>query len=204
MLQQNVNVVAIPKRSGGTLDERTDDELMLLSSSGHRDAFAALVRRHAARVLRACTRSVGDPVRGEELAQDVWLAVWNARGEYRPEGRFDLWLLTVTRNRIRNAKRDAARRAAVIHPVLSADDAAPLRDRAPSELDALVARERRLRVDRALERVPLPQREAVALRFGDDLSYDEIAIVLQTNESTARSRVFHGLRALRKFLRGDA
>jgi RNA polymerase sigma-70 factor (ECF subfamily) len=60
--------------------------------------------------------------------------------------------------------------------------------------------ERRRRVRDALCRLPEPMREALVLRYAEELPYDEMAEVLRTGESTLRSRVHHGLRLLRALL----
>lgn len=175
---------------------------MLLSARGVSAAFEELVRRYARRVLAFCVRQTGDRLVGEEIAQEIWMSVWDARGDYRAEGKFVVWLFTLARNRVRNMRRDHARRPS--HPI-EGDPTATLvetPDLAPSELDRLLDEERRARVDRALSSVSEGLREAVLLRFTEELPYEEVARILDTNESTARSRVFHGLRELRRRLKG--
>lgn len=186
-----VHPLVPPSRS---LADRPDDDLMLLTASGSTAAFETLVRRHAGRVLAFTRRFVGDPHVGEELAQEIWIAVWDHRDGYRPEGKFVVWLFTIARNRARNAHRARAKSP----PPVEIDDA--IGDPSPSELDRLVAKERRVRVDRAMQNIPEQSREAILLRFGQELPYDALARALETNESTARSRVFHGLRELRRRL----
>lgn len=186
------------------LNGRSDDDLMLLASGGLHAAFETLVRRHARRVLGFCAKHVGGQGPGEDLAQEIWLAVWDHRKGYRPEGKFVVWLFTLARNRIRNVRRDVARRET---SPIEGDPAAVLErtpDLAPSELDRLVAAERGSRLEEALSSVAENLREAILLRFTEELPYDEVARILDTNESTARSRVFHGIRDLRRRLRGES
>ena len=194
------NVVPFKKKEE-PLSGRSDDELMLLSSAGTREAFEELVRRHARRVVAFCAKHVGDRSFGEEMAQEIWLSVWDHRTAYRPEGKFLGWLFTLARNRVRNARRDGARFSVLAH---IEDSPAEALDLSPSEVDRLLMAERRARVDRALSNISETLREAVILRFAQELPYDEVARVLETSESTARSRVFHGLRELRRRLRGES
>jgi len=198
----STNVVPLSKKKGEPLTSRSDDELMLLSSRGVHAAFEEIVRRHARRLLGFCAKHTGGQGAGEDVAQEIWLAVWDHRADYRMEGRFASWLFTFAKNRIRNVRRDVARRPRV------AGDAGVILARAPdlspSDLDRLVIAERRSRLDRALANVPANLREALLLRFTEELSYEEVARVLETNESTARSRVFHGIRDLRRRLRGES
>lgn len=183
--------------------ELSDDELMRRSAAGETTAFEVLVRRYAGRVIAFCTKHVGDEQLGKELAQETWLSVWDHRSAYRAEGKFVVWLFTLLRNRTRNAHRDRAKRPLV---VAAGDPDAMLAetpDTGPGELERLLGIERRARVERALAALSEPLREALLLRFTDDLSYDEIARIAAINESTARSRVFHGLRELRRRIKGE-
>ena len=194
-----MGAVVIPfERRKEKLRERSDDELMLLASAGMREAFEELIRRHAKRVVGFCSKSVGDAVLGEEMAQEVWLSVWDHRSDYRAEGKFLEWLFAMARNRVRDVHRHRTRKQA---PEGLAHDPPDL---SPSELDKLIAQERRARLDAALARLAPQQRDALILRFVHDLPYVEIARVVATNESTVRSRVFHGLRDLRRRLGGGS
>jgi RNA polymerase sigma-70 factor (ECF subfamily) len=179
----------------GALSERTDDELMALCRAGLRPAFATLVGRHAQRLVYACTRLVGDVQLGRELAQDSWVLVWQGRDKYRSDGRFISWLVTVARNHCRNELRRRNVAAARSEELVASTHQA-----SSAQLDALLDEERRGRVRRALDQLSEPHKEALLLRFAEGLRYDEIALVTATSESTLRSRVHHGLRALKQEL----
>lgn len=193
-----LRLVRSPGLPEGALSERSDDELMALSRAGLRPAFATLVERHATRLVACCARFVGDAQLGRELAQDTWVLVWQGRDKYRSEGRFLPWLVTVARNHCRNE----LRRRQVTHArraELSMEAPAP----SDLQLDALLDEERRSRVRRALAELAAPQREALLLRFAEGLRYDEMTTVTETSESTLRSRVHHGLKALKQKLEKD-
>jgi RNA polymerase sigma-70 factor (ECF subfamily) len=181
------------------LAERRDDELMQLASTGLRSAFEALVRRHAERVVRSCSRFVNDSALAQELAQDTWVLVWQARSKYRGDGGFLPWLITIARNHCRNELR--RRKAAVMR-----ESEQPVSETGftSEQLDELLLRERRRRVRRALAGLSPPLREALLLRYGEELRYDEMTTVLGAGESTLRSRVHHGLRALKSRLEEES
>jgi RNA polymerase sigma-70 factor, ECF subfamily len=188
----------VGSESGGApLEERTDDELMTLAQAGAREAFAVLVERHALRVVETCSRFTGDRGAGAELAQGTWAAIWEHRLRYKRGSDFVVWLITAARNRCRNDVRGryVARRHAKATMVLGA---AP----SPDQIDLLLDEERRRNVREALGRLPSATREALLLRFGEDLRYDQMAEVVGAGESTLRSRVHHGLKRLRDLLEG--
>jgi RNA polymerase sigma-70 factor (ECF subfamily) len=161
--------------------------------------LAVLVKRYALRVVNLCSRFVNDTQLGRELAQDTWVLVWQGREKYKGDGGFVPWLVTVARNHCRNELR--RRRLANVHERAPLVDDAPC---SPRQLDGLLREERRRRVRAALAELALPLREALLLRYADDLRYDEIAAVVGTGESTLRSRVHHGLKALREKLEDES
>lgn len=181
-----------------SLASRSDDELMTLAAAGLRSAFAALVERHAVRVIGLCSRFVNDAHRGRELAQDTWVLVWQGRDRYRAEGGFVAWLVTIARNHCRNELRRRKLAAAQEREPVS-EESLP----STGQLDDLLLAERRRRVRSALAELSLPLREALLLRYAEDLRYDEMSGVVGTGESTLRSRVHHGLKALKQKLEPD-
>jgi RNA polymerase sigma-70 factor (ECF subfamily) len=192
-------LIRAPSSSDDALTERTDDELMRLARAGLKSAFAVLVERHALRVVACCSRLVNDAELGRELAQDAWVLVWQSRDKYRAEGGFVPWLVTVARNHCRNELR---RRARAVPEDRSAAPAEPSPGTGP--LDLLLVEEQRKEVRSALFELAVPLREALLLRFGEELRYDEMSSVAGTGESTLRSRVHHGLKALRQKLLEDS
>jgi RNA polymerase sigma-70 factor (ECF subfamily) len=176
------------------LPGRSDDELMTLAQAGVREAFAVLVERHAQRLASLCGRFVNDAELGAEIAQDTWVAAWAERARYGARGKFYVWLVTLARNRCRNHLRD---RGVTERHALTTD--AP-QTPTPDQIDRLLIEERRRGVREALGRIPERMREALLLRYAEELPYDEMVEVLGTGESTLRSRVHHGLRQLRNLL----
>jgi len=182
-------------RDAGQLDALTDDELMLLSTQGLRDAFASLVGRYQVRVRTHCARLTGDRALGDDLAQEIFGDLWRTRERYQPHGRFAVYLFTIARNRCRNAWRDRRPMAPLDEDVAASD---------PDQLQALLAAERQRRLDKAVLALPEKLREAVLLRFGQALDYPEMAEILKCPQVTVRSRVFLGIRKLRETMQEEA
>ncbi len=177
------------------LSGRSNDTLMTLAQAGSREAFAVLVERHALRVLRTCLRFTREKDKACELGQEIWVTVWERRARYQPGSEFLLWLVTIARNRCRNE----LRRERVVERYGNAGlhlGSEPT----SAQIDSVLVEERRGRVHDALDRLPLAMREALLLRYGEELRYDEMSSVLGAAESTLRSRVHHGLKLLRRQL----
>jgi RNA polymerase sigma-70 factor (ECF subfamily) len=125
--------------------------------------------------------------------------VWQRRESYRAEGGFVSWLVTVARNHCRNQLRRRKLAAAHEHAAPAGDEGS-----SPAQLDELLVEERRRRVRAALAELSLPLREAVLLRYAEELRYDQMTVVVGTGESTLRSRVHHALKALKQKLEKES
>ncbi|MDB4956538.1 MAG: polymerase sigma-54 factor RpoN [Myxococcales bacterium] len=189
----------VPLVQARALAERSDEELMVAAAADARAAFAILVERHLPKVINYCAKATGDRRAAEDLAQDVFLGVWARREQFRPERAFRVFLFTVACNRCRNHARSWRRRFRWLG-VDASEDLPKAASADPSHIDELIVHERQRRVRGAVTELPVKLREAVLLRFEQDLSYAEIATIVRSNEATVRSRVFHGLRRLEMLL----
>jgi RNA polymerase sigma-70 factor (ECF subfamily) len=174
-----------------------DDELMTLVRAGLAAALRVLAERHMERLVRFCGKFLTDFHAGQEIAQQTWLQIWTHRARYESRDRFNVFLYTIARNMCRNELRRRARLGSWTDPNASDTRLASVPSEEETHLDALLLRERKRELLHALAKVPEAQREAMLLRFDEELSYEEMAVVLGAAESTLRSRVHHGLRALR-------
>lgn len=189
------NVISIERASAKTrLENYSDDELMQLCAANVENAFAELVRRYQGKVRGFCRK--WDSQRGDDLAQDVFVRLWRARHQYKPKNEFKAYLFAIVINQCRNAKRSLSRR-----PCTEKLQLKEICDRASSDqLDRILRREKVSRVHRQIEKLSPKLKEAVLLRFGQELSYRIMAEIIGANEATVRSRVLLGLEKLRKEL----
>ncbi len=179
------------------MEHERDEYLMARVGRDQPELLEKLLRRHASPLLMFLERMVGDHHRGEELFQEVFLAVWVKRRQYQYPRPFKPWLYAIALNKCR-----AWFRGRSVPPVpLDAEDALepPARDTSPTE--AAIATETAALVHRAIQQLPHQQRAVVVLRVWEGLSYAQIAEVLGCTEPTARSHMHHGLAALREYLR---
>src|SRR5260370_4371416 len=173
-----------------------DEWLMAQAALGQREALEPLVRRYAGPLVGFIRRLVRDPHRSEELFQDVFLAVWQKRGQYQFPRPFKPWLYTIALNKCRADFRKPSRSMVELEPDSLAVPHAP--DIAPA--DAAIAGETAELVAKAVHALPPQQRLVVALRAWEGLSYAEIAQLTGPAEATVRSNMHHGLAALRKVM----
>lgn len=186
--------------------ERSDEALMLAYRDGDAQAFELLYQRHRSRLYRWLTHQCGSKAIAEELYQDIWLKVINARDGYEVSAKFTTWLFRIAHNRLVDHWRASNRAPAA--------NGAPDGDEADDPLDALAGSPlqephnelERQRLGAALvreiEALPAPQRETFLLAQETDMTLEEIASITGVNRETAKSRMRYALGKLRAGL-GD-
>src|SRR5262245_54697201 len=98
-----------PADRGG--EDDPDARLMMLVREGDREAFRAIFERHSGAIARFAGHFLGNPARGEEIAQEVFLQLYRARERYEPRARFSTYLYTIAQNLCRNEVRRPEYRA---------------------------------------------------------------------------------------------
>ena len=176
-------------------DDLPDEETMARVAAGRSDLLEQLVRRHSVRLLTFICRLVGDRHHGEELFQDVFVAVWTKRGQYQYPRPFRPWLYAIALNKCRESlRRRHSANVSFCETEPSSPDATPPEEAMADERAALLLR--------AVNRLPPQQRAVVMLRVWDEMSYAEIAEVAGCTEGTVRSHMHLALATLRKELEG--
>lgn len=153
--------------------------------------FRGLVQQHSSMVFSVALRLVGDRGLAEEVAQDVFLELhhWLPRLESADHVRN--WLRRVATHR----STDALRRRRV-RPEGAADEWDEQHDHARN--DGAEAGAMGVAVERMLMSPPIAQRTVLVLRYGEDLSPDEIAVVTGDSLATVKSHLQRGLQLLRR------
>ena len=183
----------------GTSDENARDvQLMQLVSAGETAAFEELVERHQRLVVGTVARMLGNNSEVEDLAQQVFVRVWKSAKRYVPRAKFTTWLLKITRNLVFNELRRRSRHAQLPLQAESEDEERPLRDERAVAPDAsLLEKELQSAIEAAITQLPETQRMAVVLRRYDELSYEEIAQVLEQSVPAVKSLLFRARTELR-------
>jgi RNA polymerase sigma-70 factor (ECF subfamily) len=170
--------------------EGADEELMLAYRDGDAGAFEILYGRHRARLYRFVLRSVKERGLAEELFQDVWMRVIEARRRYAPTAKFTTWLYAIAHNRLV----DHWRRKGL--SVVQLDEDPPVAGPDNPEIQAQ-ARQGLERFARALEALPAAQKEAFLLHEEAGMSVAEIAQATGANEEAAKSRLRYAIAKLK-------
>ena len=188
-----------PVRSG---DDAEDVRLMRLIAGGDTTAFEHLIERHQTLVAGTVARMLGSNSDVEDIAQQVFIRVWKSAGRYVARAKFTTWLLKITRNLVFNEMRRAKRHPHLPVQIDPEAEEMPLKDEAMATPDAnLLQAELQAEIEKAIMLLPDTQRMALVLRRYEELSYEEIADVLDLSVPAVKSLLFRARTELRERLK---
>jgi RNA polymerase sigma-70 factor, ECF subfamily len=162
---------------------------------GDQVAFGKLVEAYQTPVYNLAYRMLNNSGEAEEAAQEAFVRAYTRLDSYNPEHKFSTWLLSITSNYCIDQLR---KRRAVL---LSIDEPLPPHpalhsDRAKGPESQVVLSEQQQLVQSLLTELQAEYREAVVLRYWYELSYEEIAEMMNTTVSAVKSRLFRARRQL--------
>lgn len=183
-------------------DDAEDVRLMELIAGGDTVAFERLVERHQTLVAGTVARMLGSNTDVEDIAQQVFIRVWRSAGRYVARAKFTTWLLKITRNLVFNEMRRTKRHPHVPVQIDPEAEEIQLKDETTATPDAtLLESELQQAIDRAIRQLPDAQRMALILRRYEELSYEEIAEVLELSLPAVKSLLFRARTELRDRLK---
>jgi len=165
-------------------------------------AYETLLLRFQQPVYNLALRLLNDPSDASDVVQEVFLKVFRNVGHFRGQSSLKTWIFRIAINEAHNQRRWFFRHR---HREVGIEDeqddsrsrADTLADSAQSPFEYTLDRERQAMIEAALTRINPTFRAAVVLRDITDLSYEEIAEVLQVSLGTVKSRILRGREALR-------
>lgn len=166
-----------------------DEELIVLSQKGDKQAFGELIQRYKGMVFTIVYRILGNPSEAEDVAQDVFIRAYKALPRFRKEAKFSTWLYRICYNLCitmsKKQKRDA-------HPPCGMSG---------NQNSVEVAYERKEiqeKVRSLISELPPIYSSAIILRHIQGLSYKEIAEILGQPLGTTKSTILRGREMLKK------
>ncbi len=175
--------------------------------AGEERAYERLIERFQQPVYNLAARLLDDSRDAGDVTQEVFLKVFRSVGQFRGQSSLRTWVYRISVNEVHNRRRWIFRHRR--HEVGLDEESneagvreRPIADPSRSPFDRAFDRERHMLIEEALSTINPSFRAAVVLRDMEDLSYDEIADVLQISIGTVKSRIMRGREALREELLG--
>ena len=169
------------------------------------ELVADLVERCQHRLVRYLLYLTGRREYAEDLAQETWIRVLQRGSQYNGRQRFDPWLFAIARNLAIDYLRKKRKAVATVSLPNDRDAMLLLPSSDPSPFQAAARSEDAMRLAGRLQILAPLYREALLLRFQEDMSLPEIAQVVGAPVTTVSSRIYRGLATLRSaFEEGDS
>jgi len=182
-------------------DQRLIQEYL---QSRRKDLFEVLVRRHQDQVYSMCVRMLGKPAVAEEVAQDVFIAVYKNLDRFRGDAKFTTWLYRVVVNHCKNKQSYLIRRKTDRHDSMDQGketEEGEMKRELPSPNigpeKASLQLERHRILEAGLQQLSDDQRNIIVMRDLRGMPYDEIAEILEVAEGTVKSRLHRARAALK-------
>jgi RNA polymerase sigma-70 factor (ECF subfamily) len=179
-------------------EEASDDELVARAGRGDKAAFARLVGRHQARLLKLMTRSTGSRAAAEDIVQEVFIKAWVQAPRWQSRSAhgasYAAWLSRVAIN----LAIDQGRRT---RPTTSDEPLEAVEDQAPLPDHALISMQRAAQLRAAMNALPQRQRLALSLTYDAELSNAEGAAAMDTTVGAFELLLVRARRTLREALR---
>lgn len=174
------------------LIEISDLEVVNQVRSGDRKAFSLLVRRHQKSLLRLSIRFVKDVDTAEDVVQESFIKAYERLASFEARASFKSWLFQIAVNTAKNKLRDRRQGACDIEDI-------PLAVAAKAE-SGLIHNAIAQLVQKHVDNLPFKQKTALTLRIYEDLSFKEIAEIMDCPYDTAKANYRHALMRLREEL----
>ncbi len=177
------------------IQDKTDEELMLLCAQDNLEAFSILFHRYQRKILNFAWRYLNDRGSAEDILQETFLRMFIFRKTFKRKASFATWLYTIAKNLCWEESRKPYRR-------IQAQDEDPnlLDCHQPGILERLERKELQEKIREAISSLPPRQKEAIILSKYQGMSLSEIAKILNCSEGAVKQLVHRALLSLRRKL----
>lgn len=179
---------------------QSDEKLIKEILKGNESAMEVLVKRYYDVVHSFIYRNVNDYNIAYDITQDSFIKMMKNIDKYKlKDGNFKSWLLKIALNTTKDYFRSK-----IYNQRRQSDDISnyEIEDKT-NVIDILSKKEDAIKVKEALKSLPKIQKEALILKYYNDLKIREISFITGENENTIKSRLFNGVKNLKKLLGGD-
>lgn len=175
--------------------DESDEALMARVARGDEAAYRLLSRRHVPAMLGLARRILGSATDAEDVAQEAMLRVWTHAPRWQPLAAFRTWLTRIVINLCLDRKRRK--------PWVELEAAGEIVDPAPDAGEQAEQSDRDRLVGEAMAQLPVRQRSAIALTYGDGMSNAQVAEILDTTVSAVETLLVRAKQNLRRTLQTE-
>lgn len=182
------------------LYNRYSDEKELVNAliAGNENAYRQVINEYRAPVIRLCRGYTGSTEDAEDLAQDIFIEIFNSIGKFKARSSLSTWIYRIAVNKSLNYIRKRKKMKYGVGGTVdefNEDDSESV-----SPETGMVRKEHAIALHNAIDNLPPAQRTAFILSKYEDLKYNEIAEIMKTSVSSVESLLFRAKRNLQDSL----
>lgn len=178
------------------LETTPDEDLVLASLGGDRDAFGQIVERYQRLLCSLAYSAVGNLSESEDIAQEAFLTAWQKMADLKDPAKLRPWLCGIVRFKASRSRRQDAR-----EPVSGADELDALNEHTDNETsipDNTIREEEQAILWHSLEQIPAKYREPLVLYYREHQSIEHVAVELDMKEDAVKQRLSRGRKMLKE------
>ena len=183
------------------MEKEKENQTIQAILKGDSDAYAFLIDAYKDRIFNLAYRMTGNYEDANDLAQETFIRAFANLRRFDKQKHFFTWLYTISLNIIRNHLKKTERGRLHKTDYEKDEREISIKDENDPETD-LMAKEEAGNLEMCIHRLPAEMKEAVILRFYQEISFDDIAEIMGISLSAAKMRVYRGLKKLEELL-GD-
>jgi len=183
------------------MDQKTEAEIVVRILKGEKQAFAMLVDEYKNPIYNLAWRMTGNLQDAEDLSQETFIRAYQNLARYDQNKKFFTWLYTIGINLIRNHLK---KNSNPIDPLTEINISSASRTQEnPTAEGNLLAEEIMIKLEKSLHKLPVDLREAIVLKFYQNLTFEEVSAITGDSLSATKMRIYRGLEKLKQLLEFD-
>ncbi len=185
-----------PDRTYGRMDQKTDAEIIAMVLNGDKQSYALLVDAYKGPIFNLAYRMTGSREDADDLTQETFIRAYQNLHRFDQSKKFFTWIYTIGINLIRNHLKKKERKVAHLTEV---DSSLKQQRNGEGEGDVL-SDDRMIRLEQIIRKLPVDLREAIILKFVQDLTFEELANVTGDSVSAVKMRIYRGLEKIKQMM----
>ena len=157
--------------------------------------FTELVKRHQQKLYYQIKRMVIEHADADDIAQIVWMKVWEKLDSFKMESEFSTWLFRIGYNETINFLQKR-KKLAIVHSMDDSEDS----NQEVASSNAPKSSQIQIKLDQAIMQLPEKQRFVFMLRYFEELPYEKIATITETTVGGAKANFHQALKKMQEFI----
>lgn len=173
----------------------SEDQILLDQiAQGDKEALAAFYRAHEKRLFNFILTKLNDAFEAADILNEVFMEVWNKAGSFQGRAKVSTWLFSIAYFKVVDRLRKTRPQQ------LDDEMLAEIADESPGIESCLIGNEQAAQVRHCISTLSTPHSAVMELTFFEEMSYSEIAMVVDCPENTVKTRMFHAKKAMKQCL----